>query len=408
MTTTIRPLNIITYIAILGEANSGKSQLLYRYTTGRFSPCSFRVSTESIIHGKHCKITIWEKEYIEAIRTLNPTFRFLPLGVVLVFDVTNKASFDSLDELQEYAKKNFDKDAQVMVLGNCCDKDKERAIEFEEAADKANSYGAAYMEVSAKNGHNVKEAFEALVEGMFKDEDEVLARPAKKKKVENQAMQKFTLFIRYALQPFRSTSFYIIPHSKNIRTPTQFQYKYYQYMSHLYIEMVDSERLLLSVIGKPRVVVDLTSRFLSRSLSNLTVTDILMAKVLGKCCQLEMWNSSFLEAFSDLFLSYIFDFDGAMLVFDLTDKSTFYAVDELYSYLKITLDKGKRLLLVGTSCENVKDRAVSFEEAANKATELNAMYLEASAETGFNVKEAFEVLVKDVIQDLTSQFKINY
>ncbi|PVD39474.1 hypothetical protein C0Q70_02108 [Pomacea canaliculata] len=83
-------------------------------------------------------------------------------ALLLLYDVTNKTSFDNirawLAEINEYAQE----DVVIMLLGNKCDASSERVIRKEEGERLAREYGVAFMETSAKTGVNVDLAFMAV------------------------------------------------------------------------------------------------------------------------------------------------------------------------------------------------------------------------------------------------------
>ncbi|XP_045848496.1 ras-related protein Rab-26 isoform X4 [Meles meles] len=85
-----------------------------------------------------------------------------PPALLLLYDVTNKASFDNiqawLTETQEYAQH----DVVLMLLGNKVDSAQERAVKREDGEKLAKEYGLPFMETSAKTGLNVDLAFTAI------------------------------------------------------------------------------------------------------------------------------------------------------------------------------------------------------------------------------------------------------
>ena len=55
-------------------------------------------------------------------------------------------------------------------------------------------------------------------------------------------------------------------------------------------------------------------------------------------------------------------------------------------------------MLVGTHADKEQERIVSFEQASEFAASSGMSYIETSAKTGYNVKEAFEGLAKFILQ----------
>jgi small GTP-binding protein len=88
-------------------------------------------------------------------------------GVILVFDITNRKTFENLecwiDEFKEYLQaKTF-----VMLVGNKSDLAGERKVSVDEAEKFARKYSLKYEETSAKDHERVCEVFEFLLTGKY-------------------------------------------------------------------------------------------------------------------------------------------------------------------------------------------------------------------------------------------------
>ena len=82
-------------------------------------------------------------------------------GVLLVFDVNNRSSFEALDSWLVEAEANGLNNPASILCGNKCD-GKKRVVTEAEAKKWAASQGMKYFDASAKEGDNVKPMFEAL------------------------------------------------------------------------------------------------------------------------------------------------------------------------------------------------------------------------------------------------------
>lgn len=84
------------------------------------------------------------------------------LALLLLYDVTNQASFDNikawLTEIHEYAQQ----DAVLMLLGNKADSTHDRVVKREDGERLAKEFGVPFMETSARSGLNVELAFTAV------------------------------------------------------------------------------------------------------------------------------------------------------------------------------------------------------------------------------------------------------
>lgn len=99
-------------------------------------------------------------------------FNIILLGAILVYDITNKKSFQAislwLEDIRNYGPENI----QIIVIGNKLDKSYQRDVSFEEASVFCEKNNLKYLEVSALNGKNVPEIFENLSRIMIKVESD--------------------------------------------------------------------------------------------------------------------------------------------------------------------------------------------------------------------------------------------
>ncbi|NP_001171837.1 ras-related protein Rab-18-like [Saccoglossus kowalevskii] len=157
-------------ILIIGESGVGKSSLLLRFTDDTFDPeqpatigVDFKVKTLSV-EGNTTKLAIWDTAGQERFRTLTPSYYRGAQGVILVYDVSNRKSFQKLDmwlnELETFSTKS---DIVKMLVGNKIDMDK-REVDRQEGLKFARKHAMLFIEASAKTKEGVQVAFEELVE----------------------------------------------------------------------------------------------------------------------------------------------------------------------------------------------------------------------------------------------------
>ena len=88
--------------------------------------------------------------------------------MLLVYDIADHESFDRVSKWLDNAREHCDPSSTAMLLlGNKLDLDERRAVEKEEAETFAAEQGLVFMEVSAKTGEGVQEAFLLLVQAMY-------------------------------------------------------------------------------------------------------------------------------------------------------------------------------------------------------------------------------------------------
>lgn len=112
------------------------------------------------------KLTIWDTAGQERFRTLTSSYYRGAHGVILVYDVCSRSSFDNLlavwmRELRTYAQPE---EMVLLVVANKVDKTGQRVVDKEEGEQLARDLAALYMECSAKTKLGIQAAFDQLVQ----------------------------------------------------------------------------------------------------------------------------------------------------------------------------------------------------------------------------------------------------
>ena len=80
-------------------------------------------------------------------------------GFVIVYNITSGTSFKEVDDVLESIKRAKGDGQPIMLVGNKCDLEDKREVETAVGESKAQSYGAHFMEVSAKENVNIEKVF---------------------------------------------------------------------------------------------------------------------------------------------------------------------------------------------------------------------------------------------------------
>ncbi|MBN3283027.1 RB27A protein, partial [Polyodon spathula] len=169
---------LIKFLA-LGDSGVGKTSFLYQYTDGKFNSKFIttvgidfrekRVVKGNSVRGQRIHIQLWDTAGQERFRSLTTAFFRDSMGFLLLFDLTNEQSFLNvrswMSQLQTHA---YCENPDIVLCGNKCDLDDQRAVKEEEARELADKYGIPYFETSAANGHNVSKAVDALLDLIMK------------------------------------------------------------------------------------------------------------------------------------------------------------------------------------------------------------------------------------------------
>ncbi|XP_046677097.1 ras-related protein Rab-3 isoform X1 [Homalodisca vitripennis] len=157
-------------LLIIGNSSVGKTSFLFRYADDSFTSAfvstvgiDFKVKTV-FRHDKRVKLQIWDTAGQERYRTITTAYYRGAMGFILMYDITNEESFNSVQDWVTQIKTYSWDNAQVILVGNKCDMEDERVISFERGKQLAEQLGIEFFETSAKENIHVKAVFERLVD----------------------------------------------------------------------------------------------------------------------------------------------------------------------------------------------------------------------------------------------------
>ncbi|KNC86661.1 rab family protein [Sphaeroforma arctica JP610] len=111
------------------------------------------------LEGKKIKLQIWDTAGQERFRTITTAYYRGAMGIMLTYDVTDRASFDNLASWVKNVEQHAAEDVDKALLGNKTDMEDKRQVTKEEGEAKGEELGMPWMEVSAKTGSNVDDGF---------------------------------------------------------------------------------------------------------------------------------------------------------------------------------------------------------------------------------------------------------
>jgi Ras-related protein Rab-18 len=160
-------------IILIGDSGVGKTSLLCRFLDKNFSinqPCTvnadFKIKTLNIDSSTSAELIIWDTCGQEKYRSLTKQFYKDAHGIILMFDVCDKRSFENLNKwLEEIPKNNVNENFSVVLCGNKIDLN--RNVSYEEASIFAKNKDMSYCETSSKNGINIDVAFEKVTKDII-------------------------------------------------------------------------------------------------------------------------------------------------------------------------------------------------------------------------------------------------
>ena len=115
-----------------------------------------------------------------------------------------------------------------------------------------------------------------------------------------------------------------------------------------------------------------------------------------KLIRIEMWDTAGQERYKSITSAYYKGAIGALIVYDVTNISSFKNVDRWFYEIKDFASKDIQVIMIGNKTDLIDKKEISTEMSQDKALELEIPVLETSALNASNVKEAFHLLIKEI------------
>lgn len=152
-------------LVLLGDMGAGKSSLVLRFVKGQFfdyqeSTIGAAFLTQSVsMDGDMVRLELWDTAGQERYRALAPMYYRGAAASIVVYDVTNKESFERAKKWVEELQRQGNPNLVMALAGNKADLDSKRKVDAETAEAYASENGLIFMETSAKTSQNVNEIF---------------------------------------------------------------------------------------------------------------------------------------------------------------------------------------------------------------------------------------------------------
>uniref|UniRef100_A0A7S2THI8 Uncharacterized protein n=1 Tax=Lotharella oceanica TaxID=641309 RepID=A0A7S2THI8_9EUKA len=167
------PSYTLMKILLLGDSGVGKTCLALRFVGEKFQK-SFKVTVgidfkvkEFNVDGKPVKVQIWDTAGQERFRSVATNYYRKAAGVVLVYDVNNLESFQSLETWIDLLNRHTDEGIAKILVGNKLDqtdlKSGKKAVPTAMGEAFAKKHGVKFLETSAKTDKNVEKAMIDLI-----------------------------------------------------------------------------------------------------------------------------------------------------------------------------------------------------------------------------------------------------
>ncbi|CAA0826595.1 Ras-related protein RABA5b [Striga hermonthica] len=160
-------------IVVIGDSAVGKSNLLSRFARDEFdhnSKATIGVEFQTQVvelDGKEIKAQVWDTAGQERFRAVTSAYYRGAVGALVVYDITRKATFESVQRWLDELNTHCDTTVAKMLVGNKCDLENIREVNVDDGKAFAEQEGLFFIETSALDSTNVKEAFEIVIREIY-------------------------------------------------------------------------------------------------------------------------------------------------------------------------------------------------------------------------------------------------
>lgn len=163
----------IVRLVVVGIGGVGKSALtlffMYDEFVQDYEPTRVDSYRKRIIcNGEEVNLHILDTAGQEEYAGMRDSFYRNSEGFCLVFDVTDRQSFDSIpDFIEHILRVKQSEKVPILICGNKIDLAANRKVTVEEIENLCNRYHVPYFETSAKTNINVEKAFLTLAQHVY-------------------------------------------------------------------------------------------------------------------------------------------------------------------------------------------------------------------------------------------------
>jgi small GTP-binding protein len=162
-------------LIMVGESGVGKTSLIRRYTNNIFNTNHLETigieffNKEERINDQIIQIKFWDTAGQEIFHSLTKNFYRKADGIIIVYDITNKESFERIQDWVKSVYDNTDtyKEIQMIIVGNKIDLEERREVSKEEGLKIGKYFEIDFFEASAKNAEGVRNFMIKIIEDIL-------------------------------------------------------------------------------------------------------------------------------------------------------------------------------------------------------------------------------------------------
>ncbi|KAJ3296586.1 hypothetical protein HDU79_006208 [Rhizoclosmatium sp. JEL0117] len=159
-------------LVFLGEQSVGKTSLITRFMYDTFDNTYQAtigidfLSKTMYLEDRTVRLQLWDTAGQERFRSLIPSYIRDSSVAVVVYDITNRASFQNTNKWIDDVRSERGGDVIIVLVGNKTDLSDKRQVSAEEGEKKAKEANVLFIETSAKAGYNVKALFRKIAQAL--------------------------------------------------------------------------------------------------------------------------------------------------------------------------------------------------------------------------------------------------
>lgn len=160
-------------IVLIGDSNVGKTSIIDQFIENKFGETKpsigamHKLKTIKNNIGEDVQLDIWDTAGQEKFRSIVPMYYKGSKGIIIVYDITSKDSFEGAKKwIQDIEANN--NSASLILVGNKTDMGENRDVSTDQANSFATSKNIAYYECSAKTNENIVDIFKSLADKIQK------------------------------------------------------------------------------------------------------------------------------------------------------------------------------------------------------------------------------------------------
>jgi len=153
-------------VVVTGDSGVGKTNIITRFTTNEFHMenkatigVEFGHAEVVLSDNTKIKVQIWDTAGQERFRAITRGYYRGAVAALVVYDITKAATFRNVEKWLQELQTHADRDIVIMLVGNKSDLKAQREVATDDAKRFAEKNKLLYIETSALDGENIKEAF---------------------------------------------------------------------------------------------------------------------------------------------------------------------------------------------------------------------------------------------------------